>query len=534
VIDGDTGRLIPDKLLLREQAALCLVDAYYLGMEVIGLSRDEFPAPEDEVRPMYEWLDRPRPASLGPKQVQLDFWASSRFTRKTYGIAVWQTQQIIREPNYRLIIDGQERQSAGDTVKLMREWLELPELVRLFGKFESDDWGKFEFTVAQRDRAFRDPTVRALGLDNSEQGKRCDGRWWDDLIGKSNNNPDGILKVEQHISAGMPIIKPGGRGIYSCTRWNPLDPSTEGFTISGNMGILRHVKETGRWFAPPPRGWFGAYAQVGDEIFYPHAKVGGLLYPSVLSEDFLEEKRQTMSHQEFASQYLNNPYASLERPFHEEDIQYFDPVIDGERNPLLIGAIPYVAVDPASCRLKTATKDDSTFVKAYIKWQENMFHVFVTDWLGGRWETSRVYDTIFMLNDNPPARKLYLEANVGEEFFLNPLRNMARDRGIYLPFEDFHQSLHGTGRKDQRIEQTLQPVYHQKRIWHNTSLKNTKAEDQLLRWVPGGVGHDDYPDVLATLVFWATKQRHAVAGAKRPGQRVMGLAAPARYASSGV
>jgi hypothetical protein len=535
VLSESIGKHIPDRVLLREQAQIALGDAYYLGAEVIGLSRDEFPAPPQEAKPFYDFLDRPRPALLSPRQIWLDFWASPRFTRKTYTVAVWLTQQIIREPNIRIIVDGQERQAAGDTVKLIREWLMLPEIVRLFGQFDSDDWGKFEFTVSQRTKALRDPTMRALGLDNSEQGKRCDIRWWDDLIGKSNNNPEGIAKVEQHISAGMPIIKPGGRGLYTCTRWNALDPSTDGFTVSGNMGILRHFKQgTGSWHAPPPRGWFSAYAQPGDELFYPHAKPGELLYPSVLSEDFLEAQRRTMSHSEFSSQYLNNPLANEDRPFHEEDIQYFDPVDEnGVRNECLTGAIPYLSVDPASGKLKTATKDDTTLCVAYIKWQENFFHVYVVEWLGGRWQTDRIYNQILSLNDAYKVRRMYLEANVGREFFINPLRKAAQDKGIFLPIEDFSQSLHGTGKKDQRIEQTLQPLYAQRRVWHARHLKNTKAEDQLLRWVPGGAGHDDYPDVLATLVFFATQKRHAAVVTGRPA-KIFGLGAPVRYRSTGV
>lgn len=523
-------RIVTDRKLLREQAEIALFDAYYLGMDVIGLSRDEFPAPAHEIRPYYEWLDKPRPARMALLQKWLRFWASPRFTRKTYATAIWLLQQVIREPNLRIIIDGQERQNAGDTVMLVREWLEMPELVRLYGSFVSDSWGKFEFTVSQRSRAQRDPTMRALGLDNSEQGKRCDIRWWDDLIGKTNNNPEGILKVKQHVSAGMPIIKPGGMGLYTCTRWNALDPSTEGFTVSGKMGILRHFKMgSDIWDAAPPRGWFGAYAQVGDEEFYPHAKVGELLYPSVLSEDVLAGERVTMSQIEFSSQYLNNPLSNEERPFAAEDIQYFDPVdLDGQRNEMLLGAIPFVAIDPASGKASTISKDDSTFAVAYIKWFENYFHVYVVEWTGGRWPDTRIMDTVFNYNELYKPRRIYVEVNIGHDFIVAPWRRRAMELGVHLPIEDFSSSLHGTGKKDVRIPNTLGDLYRSQRVFHSRKLKNTKAEDQLIRWVPGGAGHDDYPDVLAALVFHATQKRLAPA---MQGQRarVLGLTAPSRY-----
>ena len=525
---------IPDSKLLREQAVLGLTDPYYFAHEILQLSKDEIPAPETEARPLYEWLDRPRPP-IPAKQIWLDFICQPRLTRKTYTIGAWLTQQIVREPNLRIIIDGQERQAAGDTVKLIREWLELPELVRLYGVFASDDWGKFEFTVAQRDRALRDPTVRALGLDNSEQGKRCDLRWWDDLVGKSNNNPEGITKVEEHISAGMPIIKPGGRGLYSCTRWNVIDPATDGYTARGNMGILRHVRDnTGFWHAPPPRGYFSAWAEPGDEVFYPHAKPGELLYPSILTKEFLEGQAAIMSHGEFAAQYKNNPLASLDRPFDANDIRYFDPFVDGERNPCRVGAIPYVGVDPASGKAKTATKDDTAFCVIEVKWEgPSDFTVYVLEWNGGRWNDTRIMDQVFLyLNDYKP-RRIIPEVNIGGEFIVGPWKRKARELGIHLPLEEETASLHGTGKKDALIENTLGTLYRQGKIYHARKLKNSKAEDQLLRWVPGGAAHDDYPNVLAWTVFWATKKRMQAIGGSQP-RRVVGLGSPGRYASTGV
>lgn len=526
-------RIVTDRKLLREQAVLGLFDAYYLGMQILGLSKDEFPAPPEEIEPYYKWLDQERPQRLHPKAKWLRFWASPRFTRKTYSTAVWLTQQIIRYPNIRIIIDGQERQNAGDTVMLIRDWLEMPELVRLYGNFVSESWGKFEFTVSQRNRAQRDPTLRALGLDNSEQGKRCDVRWWDDLIGKTNNNPEGIRKVEQHISAGMPIIKPGGMALYTCTRWNALDPSTEGFTVSGNMGILRQWKQGMAWDAPPPRGWFSAYAQAGDEVFYPQAKVGELLYPSVLPEEVLAGERTNMTPPEFASQYLNNPYANEERPFSAEDILHFDPVDEnGQRSEMLLGAIPYVAVDPASGKLASVTKDDSTFCAAYIKWFEHYFHVYVVEWEGGRWPDTRIQDTVFNYLQMYKPRAIFVEVNIGRDFIVAPWRRKAMELGVHLPLHDYSASLHGTGKKDARIPNTLGDLYRAHRIYHARKLKNSKAEDQLIRWTPGGAGHDDYPDVLAALVFHATQKRQATLQSQRA--RVIGLTAPNRYRTTGM
>jgi hypothetical protein len=233
--------------------------------------------------------------------------------------------EIIREPNIAILYQSQEKQMAIDAVDMVRNWFMEPEIIRLYGKFESNDWSKSEFTVAQRDRTRKDPTMRASGLDIPMQSKRADIMVWDDMVGETNYNSDeGLIKVEQRIAASMPIIRPGGKGLYICTRWSPYDMSTEGFTVSNEPGIIRQWKRHNDpkkfpvWDCVEPRGWFGAYAQPGDEQTYPNAVVGEPLYPSILDEEQIARERVAYTnHAMFSSQILNDPIP--------DDSRYFDP-----------------------------------------------------------------------------------------------------------------------------------------------------------------------------------------------------------------
>lgn len=498
-----------DRDILREQAALGMFDPFYLSTELLQLQDDQ-PRTTGELKPIYDYFNQPRPESLPKGAKWLRFWSSPRFTAKTYIGLVYCLSKILRDRNIAIIIICQEKQMAVDSVKLLREWLLSPKIVQLYGTFKSDDFGKEEFTIIQRNRSRRDPTVRALGLDVPMQGKRCDFIWPDDLIGEGNNSDEGILKVESRISAAMPLLRPGGEMLYTCTRWNAFDPSTDGYTISGQPGILRLWKQHNAWHCPPTRGFFGAYAKPGDEHVFPGAVPGKPLFPGVLSEDNIKQARQTMNRAEFNSQILNDPLPDDTRYFSSENIQYFSAFDDdGALHPQLVGAIPFMAVDPASGKQgkKGMVRDETTFCLGYVKWERDSPMGFVVEWTGGIWKPDKTMDVFFDLLQRFKPRKIFIETNIGGEYFVDPIRKRARELGMhFLPIEEVHSSLKGTGKKDARIG-AMQEVYSYRRIWHDQKLKLCKGEDQMLRWAPHSAGHDDWIDVLAMWYLLATKKR---------------------------
>ena len=539
--------MLTDRHVLRETADMGMESPYFLGNEIIGLSKDELPRPPEEIEPLYDWLDMPRPATMGPVQKWLRFWSSPRFTAKTYAALVWILCQILRDRNIRVIIQGEEKQMAVDSVMLLREWMEAPEFVSLYGRFESKFWLKDQLTIACRDMARKDPTLRALGLDVPMQGKRCDINLWDDLVGESNYDSDeGLKKVEKRVSATMPLIKPRGIGIYNCTRWSPYDMSTDDKTITGADGIIKqwmdhqnspHASTTfPTWDCAGPRGFFGAYAVKGDEKFYPHAAPGELLYPTVLPEEEMGRLRKTWSAEFFASQALNDPIPAGTQYFEKENLQHFDVLKeDGSRADVLTGAMPFMAMDPASGKVKAAGKprDQTAMIVGFIKWLDNVPMGYVVDWIGGVWKPSQVTDRFFNLVQKWKPRKIFVETNIGGEFIMAPLRNRAQELHMFLPLVDNPASLHGTGKKVARIE-AMQEPYAYRQIWHATELKNSPGESEMVRWKPSGALHDDLIDVLAQWFLSATKTKF-MAGSpqgRRASRRGFGMAR--RYTHTGM
>lgn len=524
--------LVTDAQLRVEQAILGIQDPYYLSTEILKLEDEGEPGKPginrtpEELIPIYNWICKPRPPEYGPHVKWLRFWSSPRHTAKTYIALVYAFTKILANPNIRIIILAQEKSFAMESARLLKAWMEMPKVIDLYGEFKKPgEWSSDEeFTIIQRTKPLKDPTVRAMGLESPSQGKRCDLAIMDDMIGETNTSDEGIMKVERKISAMHPVIVKGGEALYTCTRWSPYDPSTDGDTVTGSPGLLKQWKTIGTWDAPPPRGYFGCYAQEGDQLIFPNAIPGEPLFPGVLPEASIAHYRQTMKPEEFNSQYLNEPIPDDSRYFSKENLQYFDyrlPDPNGEpgelmKNENLMGAITYMAIDPNSGKkfVKGKKRDDITFCVGGVKWQgtgaaDDIPVGFIYEWCGGLWKPEKVQDTFFEFVRIYKPQRIFVETNIAGEHFLDPLRKQAKQKGIdFLPIEEIHSTLQGTGKKDSRIE-AMQTPYSYQRILHERKLQNCKGETQMLNWKPGGAGHDDWIDVVAMWYLNATKRKHA-------------------------
>ncbi len=197
-------------------------------------------------------------------------------------------------------------------------------------------------------------------------------------------------------------------------------------------------------------------------------------------------------------------------------------------NPVLKGAIPFMAIDPASGEEMVKRGDDTALAAAYIKWLEKTVEMYVVDVRGGRWKPDRVVDNLFNMTEMWRPRKIFIEANQAKGWLLDPIHKRAREQGIHIPYETF-PSTAGKASKDRIF--SLHTPYVYRNIFHADAVKNSKLEEQLLRFQPGGKEHDDYPDVLAMLWVNATKKRHRARGANR-GWKVGNIHTP-RYQSTG-
>ena len=177
-------------------------------------------------------------------------------------------------------------------------------------------------------------------------------------------------------------------------------------------------------------------------------------------------------------------------------------------NPVLAGAIPYTAVDPAGGK-ESLKGDMSVIVTGFVKrYAGGDVRLWVVEALGGRWKPLVLLDNLFNTATKWRPRQIIIEENVGKEYLKTVVATHSRSLSVHLPIVWVTSSLYGTGKKVTRIESLHAPYkYHQ--ISHAIELKGSEFERQILYWTPEGKGLDDFPDCLALL--WLFVNRMGIA-----------------------
>jgi hypothetical protein len=203
-------------------------------------------------------------------------------------------------------------------------------------------------------------------------------------------------------------------------------------------------------------------------------------------------------------------------------------------NRILDGCQWFLGMDPRSGVKQVLEGDSTTLCVLGVKWLGPTPYGYVVEWCGGRWKTSKAIDKLFELTHRWKPRKLFLETNTGGDWLVDPVRRRGKELGFdYLPIEEVKQSK-ALGAKDERIENSLETPYAYHQIAIARHLEGGEGENQLFRWQPGGVGHNDYVDVLAMTWQHATKHRYGSQIQGRNAGPVVARTWKARYKSTRV
>lgn len=556
----ESRRSFEERERLRRIALRGLTDLWFLGSVILKLGMEEGkPRPREEIEPMYRFVEKPWPQDLNPEAKWLRALCVPRFLAKTYIILVWILQQILKDPNITIAYHCCEKDQAIEGVRLIREWLESPIIVHLYGNHKSRNWNPETGLISalRRKGSEKNPTLRPLGMDKPLEGKRVHIFVWDDLIGETNYKPEGVIKVEKRRSACMPLLRGGGIGWWLCTRWGVMDPMSDGQTFGGEDGILKKWKR-GEWDCFGTRGFVGAYAVPGDEKIFPHIKENPkktstgkvLVFPSVWNERSIEEARKEMAFGLHASQVLNDPLPDESRHFRKSDFKHFELFSDEEPsddgsvpfNPILRGTWNVLALDPNKSADQLVGSDRHALIVMALKnirdveKEIELWFAYILHWEAGRWSTSDLIDKYFELVKIFKPRRHFIETNVGGAWITSPIRKRGRELGYFtLPIEEIKTS---KVMKDDRLLQTLQPAYAYGHIYHAEHLKGGEGEQELLRWMPNSGAHDDLVDVEEIAYSHGTMKKfsgiHAAGPAGGARKFVVARTWRTRYRRAGV
>ena len=490
LVPSGGGDGISEQDVLQAEADLGRADLYYFNKHILQLGEGSpIQRPQEEIEPLCVWLQKPIPAHVGPKGRFKRFLALPRGCGKTFTVAGYVAWRIVRNPNIAIFFTSEEKAQASASVRFVSEKLSGPRVEALYGKMRGEkDWTQHRFTVANRNRARREPTVMSGGVDVPVQGWHFDLIIADDLQGKTNNTPEGIAKVKEYLSLLWPVLNPGGELIWICTRWDYDDAAAD---------ILKQrSQDKTSWDALGDRGFFGAYATPADTPIFPSATVGEPLFPSVLPRSELERLKASMPLYQFSCQYDNDPIPSEAQYFRSSDFQYV-PAYDATATHYE-GLVYYMGVDTAS-GLDTVKKgDDTAIIVIGVRGQERHRTITVVEVVGGQWKPLQIMTTMQTMYEKWRPRTVGLETAGAGKMFYAGLKEWMQKEMVWLPIRELPHA--GTDESKADRIATLEPEYRARRIFHAENLRGSKLEEQLLRFKPGGRAHDDYPDALAMAV----------------------------------
>lgn len=244
---------------------------------------------------------------------------------------------IVNNPNIRVLIDSFTLEVAKKPLGAIRNHFTSNEEFRFFFKEfcpQPSAEGKIEFgttenfTVPNRTKAFKEPTVMCAGVGTNLTGLHYDYIKHDDLVTKDSvSNETQIQASKDHYSLVRPLFDnatiPREDVIGTIYHFNDL-----------HSGLIKNA-EFEQSFIP-------VYNDKNEFIFNERINKEG--FESIC-------KDPSMNPYDIQSQYLLNPIDPAQRKFRDEWIKYYDDLPDGLSE--------YVLCDPASAVKK---KSDFTVI----------------------------------------------------------------------------------------------------------------------------------------------------------------------------
>lgn len=171
---------------------------------------------------------------------------------------------------------------------------------------KSRKWAEDAITLSTRTVNKKEPSIDTCALDKPKVGGHYDFIIIDDLHTRENITPKLLRKARQFDTDLKPLLKPGGVLLYVGTRWHHAD--IYGYLFQQDKERIKHGKKA---------------------IYHVYRKgcydgPSGLFFPSLLTNAYLEELRESMTDKEFACQYLNEPIEESAAVFPPTVIQWFE------------------------------------------------------------------------------------------------------------------------------------------------------------------------------------------------------------------
>ncbi len=444
----------------QEIQEFCKSSLHFLCTQMLGF-KDWQEGLHDEVE---NFLDRPskKKALLLPR-------GHLKTSLVTIGKSI---QHILRNPNVRILIANQVWDKCREMLTVIEQNLDdKSPLPSVFGEFRSGHWNNDAFTIRQRTRAFKEPTLSTTGVEAETTGGHYDVIFLDDLTGLQNcQTPDQREKVKRFRRSMIDLLEPQGTLYEVGTRWHLDDTFSEIEEKEKKYYdvMVRKVIEHGQIIYPRK------FNTRFDETKKEWTPV------STPCMDFIDYLKASKTSAEFSAQYLNEPIDEEHQLFKPAYFRYFD------RRPerLYVG----MTIDPA-----ISEKHGADYFAIDVTGMDEKYDLYKLDYLRGHWNVSDSIEHIFTMYQKWRPSVVALETVAYQKALKAWLEETMRRRGVHFPITELKRNTNES--KEFRIK-GLEPFYREGKVFHANWMQGKDLEIELLQFPKGK--HDDLIDAAAS------------------------------------
>lgn len=423
--------------------------------------------------------------------------------------AYWVAWHITKNPTIRVLYISSTANLAEKQLGFIKQIITSDIYRKYWPEMVNPDEGKREKWTGseiavdhplRRKEAVRDPTVFTGGLTTSLTGMHCDIAVLDDVVVQENAyTEEGRGKVRSQYSLLSSIEGAESLELVVGTRYHPKDlysellsKEVEEFSDDGDLVESDKLYEVFERVVEDSVNRDGSGVFLWPRDSRPDGKQFGF------SAKILAKKRaQYLDKTQFYAQYYNDPNDVSTSAISREYFQYYDRTkIRRENGNWYLNGNKvniFAAIDFAYSKRQTA--DYTAIVVVAIDAKTNYYVLEIDRFKTGL--ISEYFKHILDLHVKWDFRKIRCEVTAAQEVIVKDLKeSYIRPYGLSLAVEE-HRPTRQDGRKEERIEATLQPKYANRQIWHYQGGNNEVLEEELTLQNPA---HDDVKDALASVV----------------------------------
>lgn len=132
--------------------------------------------------------------------------------------------RLINDPNDRILITSQLFTNSKMFIREIRTHLENERATNYFGKFKGPHWNDSALTIWQRNRTYKEPSIKAGGIGTTLVGAHYKCIVFDDINSQDNTaTPELAIKAIEYYRHMQAILEPDGTIVVVGTRYSQLD-----------------------------------------------------------------------------------------------------------------------------------------------------------------------------------------------------------------------------------------------------------------------------------------------------------------------